>query len=102
MLGLLRTPLNAAHMVFLTSTLSLPAPAQGTVPAEVAQFIKQREACDHFRGEEAYDAERKMFLNRKMKQLCTGTDAKLRTLKQKYRSQPGVLTTLERFEDAIE
>ena len=102
MLDSLRLALNATYMLLLTSGLSLSAHAGGTAPADVAQFIKQREACDHFRGEEAYDAERKRFLGRNLKKLCTGTDAMLRTLKQKYRAQPGVIAMLERFEESIE
>lgn len=74
----------------------------GTVPADVARFVKQREGCDHFRSEEAYDTERKRFLIGRMTQLCTGTDASLRALRLKYKAQPGVLATLERFEDRIE
>lgn len=94
--------MNAAHVLLLAAALSLAAQAQGSVPADVAHFIKQRDACDHFRGEEAYDAERKQFLKRKLKQLCTGTDEKLRTLKQKYKAQPKALTMLQRFEVSIE
>lgn len=71
-------------------------------PADVDDFIDRREICDHFRGEEPYDAERAEFLAKRLAETCSGTDRELRSLKQKYGDEHAVLRALERFEDDIE
>lgn len=72
------------------------------VPQDVSRFIQRRDACDHFRGEEPYDAERRSFLERKMRELCAGTDAELRRLKARYRTDPAVMRKLDEYEPEIE
>lgn len=72
------------------------------LPIDVAVFVKQRDGCDHFRGEEAYDAERRKDLARQMKKWCTGTDAKLHALKIKYATRPKVLDKLNTYEVQLE
>ena len=34
------------------------------LPADVATFVERRDLCDHFRGEEPYDEQRRKFLNK--------------------------------------
>ncbi len=80
----------------------LHASAQGSLPPDVIQFAKGRDACDHFRGEEPYDAERRKFLEDRTRKLCVGTDRKLQALKQKYRRQPEILDKLNAYELHIE
>ena len=94
--------MNAIPSILLAVALSSWGQTEVAATEDVARFIEQREACDHFRGEEAYDAERKKYLRLRTRQLCTGTDAMLRALRLKYRAQPDVLGKLERFEDSIE
>jgi hypothetical protein len=72
------------------------------LPQDVSQFVQRREACDHFRGEEPYDAARRADLAQKLRQLCTGTDLQLRALKQKYRNRPSVMSKLGDYDPAIE
>lgn len=58
------------------------------LPADVHAFIKQRNTCDHFRGEEPYDEERRVFLEKNLIEFCTGSDRQLAELKQKYFCKP--------------
>ncbi len=81
--------------------LVLPGPALAT-PRRVAAFIAQRDLCDHFRGEEAYDKARARFLAAQMKRTCTGTDRRLKALRARYAKQPKVLAKLADYEDSIE
>lgn len=72
------------------------------LPAGVATFKKHRDLCDHFRGEEPYDAERRAFLEESLKKYCTGTDQELASLRTKYRNNIVVLKVLSDYEDVIE
>ncbi len=71
-------------------------------PFDVEEFIDRREICDHFRGEEPYDADRAKFLAEKIKETCSATDKELRELKLKYRNDDKVMQILNRFEEEIE
>ena len=71
-------------------------------PADVSAFIEQRDLCDHFRGEEPYDEERRKFLEKNIVELCTGTDRKLADLKEKYRGNSAIIERLFLYEEDIE
>jgi hypothetical protein len=74
------------------------------LPAEVRQFIEQRESCDHFRGEvpDPSSKQRMKEVNREIRKLCTGTDKKLARLKQKYSGSSKVIARLTEFKSRIE
>lgn len=74
----------------------------GNLPVDVTEFKARRDACDHFRGEEPYDEERRLFLEKQMTELCTGSDEQLRKLKQRYRDDPAVQAALAGYEPRIE
>jgi len=76
--------------------------AAGKLPADVARFKERRDLCDHFRGEDPYDRERRRFLTENLKNYCTGTDAELAALKAKYRGDQIVAKVLEKYEERIE
>ncbi|NJM51697.1 MAG: hypothetical protein HC843_13200 [Sphingomonadales bacterium] len=76
--------------------------AKPTLPKDVAQFAEQRDACDHFRGEEAYDAERATFLTGQIEKNCTGTDKMLQALRQRYKDNAAIIDKLKQYEDVIE
>lgn len=79
------------------------APSEdAAVPADVTAFRERRDECDHFRGEEPYDAERAAFLNDALARTCTGTDAELKALRTRYARNPGVLALLAGYEDEAE
>jgi len=71
-------------------------------PAEVTAFMVDRDRCDHFRGEEPYDAERRAFLDASISQLCHGTDARLAALRARHATAPTVITALDGYDDHIE
>ena len=88
-------------LLFATLVLSV-ARAQSALPADVARFVEQRDGCDHFRGEDPYDAERAKFLKERTRELCAGTDRRLKVLKEKYKTNPQVLSKLNEYEPQIE
>lgn len=71
-------------------------------PDEVTRFMVDRDGCDHFRGEEPYDAERRAYLTESIAELCTGTDVRLADLRQRYARDPDVMAALRGYEDRIE
>src|SRR5215471_20496803 len=82
--------------------LAYMAAAQSRFPADVERFIESRDICDHFRGEEPYDQERREFLHQRLAEFCVGTDKQLAELKQKYRSNKAVMEKLNQYEPQIE
>ncbi len=78
------------------------AQGQEKWPSDVARFIERRSGCDHFRGEEPYDKERREFLNQKMTELCPGTDKALVRLKDKYQKNKKIMEALNEYEPQIE
>ena len=105
-------PAPSANAAPVSAPASAPVSAQvaavsasataAALPAEVLAFIAQRESCDHFRGEEGYDAERRAFLAKALAKTCTGTDRALAALRERFAAQPAVLAALKDFEDRIE
>lgn len=90
-------------MVVMTLALSAPLGlAQTQMPRDILKFIKLRETCDHFRGEEPYDAKRRMFIEQNLKQFCRGTDTRLSRLKKKYKANSFILSKLANYEVEIE
>lgn len=71
-------------------------------PEEVTRYMVDRDGCDHFRGEEAYDMERRAFLQENISELCTGTDARLARLRERYARDPAVMAALSNYDDRIE
>jgi predicted lipoprotein len=99
-----RTPCGLS-VISVSLFLCLPAAAAiaADLPADVAAFVEERQHCDHFRGEDAYDEARAKEINAALDRYCTGTDARLAKLKAKYSKGPAaVATALGEFEDRIE
>jgi hypothetical protein len=93
------------RIIFASLAVSLfvwEAQAQDKWPSDVARFIERRDGCDHFRGEEPYDEERRKFLEQKLNELCPGTDKELARLKAKYRDDRNIMAVLDRYEPEIE
>lgn len=72
------------------------------LPADILAFRAKRDDCDHFRGEEPYDAKRAAFLKAALARTCTGTDKALAALRKRYVGQPALLDVLKAYEDRIE
>lgn len=72
------------------------------LPSDVVEFKKRRDLCDHFRGEDPYNQDRRRFLEENLKKYCTGTDQELASLKMKYKNDDAVLKALSGYEVKIE
>jgi hypothetical protein len=94
--------LRCACVGFTLAVSLLPAFAKPALPSDVNRFAERRDNCDHFRGEEAYDADRQKFLAKQLKALCTGTDQQLKALKLKYKKNKAVLTKLQEYDVDVE
>lgn len=77
------------------------APAAALPPA-VVTFQKQRDACDHFRGEEPYDKQRAAFLKAQLAKACKGSDRALAALRKRFAHDPEAISALKGYEDRIE
>ena len=105
-LPMANTPISAASAAVATAA---PAPTASptlgsapALPADILAFRKKRDDCDHFRGEEPYDAKRAAFLKAALARTCTGTDKALAALRQRYLDRPALLDALKAYEDRIE
>jgi len=89
--------------VLLVFSLS-PIFAAEKLPNDVRQFIAQRDACDHFRGElpDPEEAERMREVTGQIEKHCRGTDGLLRTLKKKYGNDANVKKRLNVYDEQIE
>ncbi|WP_093001623.1 hypothetical protein [Rhizobium sp. NFR07] len=93
----------SAVFVSLSLCLSAGVTLAADLPVDVAAFVEERQQCDHFRGEEAYDEARAAEINKALDRYCSGTDARLAKLKAKYSKGPATaVTALDEFEDRIE
>lgn len=96
----------AAPAVYAALAPDLPASNDADepkpFPSAVTAFMVDRDGCDHFRGEEPYDEDRRVFLEENIRQLCTGTDARLAKLRKRYADNPDVIAALAQYEDKIE
>ncbi|MGU3493475.1 hypothetical protein ACLBXM_05475 [Xanthobacteraceae bacterium A53D] len=98
------------HLMILALLLAGVAPAMSappnaelaSLPADVRAFIERRDGCDHFRGEEATDAERGAQINAALEKFCTGTDAQLARLRLAYAGNKAVLKALSVYERNVE
>ena len=79
-----------------------------SLPPDVKSFVDERDGCDHFRGEpwdegdDPRDKERREFIFHNIKDFCTGTDKRLRELRDKYRHNRVIIEHLKGYEDQIE
>lgn len=76
--------------------------AEQELPREVSTFLEERESCDHWRGEEGYEKERRAAIDWSICQSCPGTDSKLALLKKKYRADRATMDKLTELEPKIE
>ena len=91
---------RAAHAAALCLLAACAAPAE----PDLAAFLDRRATCDHLRGEipDPPDAQRLRAIEQQIAQACSGSDAQLARLKQRYRDDPAVSRQLAAFEPRIE
>lgn len=71
--------------------------ALAATPRDVARYIDRRQGCNHWAGEEGYDAARRAEINKAIDDLrCTALDRDGRVLRQRYRHNPAVLRALKK------
>jgi hypothetical protein len=84
-------------VILLAFALAAAAP-QRPLPPDVRRFIDKRDTCEHWIGEEGYDAARQREINRNVRQSCTGVDRELDRLRRVYRHNPRVLAALKDYD----
>ncbi len=67
-------------------------------PRDVRVFVNRHDACQHFRGEEPYDKERRQFLEKSINETCTGNDSQLRKLRSSYAGDAEITQVLGEFD----
>ncbi|MBP7394449.1 MAG: hypothetical protein KA945_11515 [Zoogloea sp.] len=72
------------------------------LPDDVARFVERRERCDHFRGEDSDDPQRRAYIALKQQRYCKGVDFELRRLKMRYRQDFRMRRLLKSYETPIE
>ena len=97
------------HTLIMLCLMSVVPPGYATdkkassgLPPDVVNFMERRDLCDHFRGEDPYNEERRKFLEENLKKYCTGTDKELASLKAKHNNNEAVLKALANYEERIE
>lgn len=70
--------------------------AKANIPADAAAYVQRRIACDHWAGEDPYDAARARQIAAAAKSLrCDAIDADETRLRRKYGRDPDVLKALD-------
>ncbi|WP_369932782.1 hypothetical protein [Xanthomonas tesorieronis] len=67
------------------------------LPQELRAFVARQDVCNHFAGEEPYDAARRRELDKAMAKYCDGNEATWATLRAKYRQDPVRNAWLDRY-----
>ncbi|WP_395402820.1 hypothetical protein ACHMW6_30940 [Pseudoduganella sp. UC29_106] len=93
--------MRTALLLLMAAALTASAEPAG-LPDDVSAFLAERESCDHWRGEDGYDADRRAEISWSVCQYCAGTDRKLASLKKKYRLSKQVMDRLTGLESHIE
>lgn len=55
-----------------------------SIPADVRSFVIDAQGCNHFAGEEPYDAERAAYLKKNIDEMCAGHRERHKRLAAKY------------------
>lgn len=88
-------------VAWLIGGMNLTVAAE-TMPTEVQQFLARRAHCDHARGEEAYDEERRQQLLLMQCRYCWHTDRQLAQLRSKYAQDVNIIAKLAALERTVE
>lgn len=81
----------------LTSVATTADPAVQAAPPPVRRFIERRESCEHWSGEEGYDATRARDIAAALRSgRCDRIETDERALRRRYARQRDVLDLLAR------
>ena len=73
-------------------------PDAAGMPPDVQDFIVDYDDCQHWLGEEPYDADRKREIDEAVGKLCPKIDARRVRLMKRYRDNPSVSARLADYE----
>lgn len=97
------SPIKPAAFAPLLAILAVLCRAKPLAFAkDVSDFLSRRATCDHWRGEDGYNEERKAEIACASCQACQGTDAQLASLKRRYRMNAKVMAELDALDLKIE
>lgn len=68
------------------------------LPADVQHFIVRHKDCEHWAGEEPYNAPRRREIERGIAASCKGLDASAVTLRKRYAKYPRSRAVLRNYE----
>jgi len=90
--------MSTRALISLLVTLTLLSSAlAAAIPRDVANYVDRREGCNHWAGEEGYDAARRTEINKAIADLkCTALDRDERVLRHRYRHNPTVLRQIRK------
>ena len=78
-----------------------PARSMAAVPQDVAAYADRREGCNHWAGEEGYDAARRAEINKAIHDLrCTALGRDERALRHRYRHNRPISRAIRKARDA--
>ncbi|MDV2453008.1 hypothetical protein [Xanthomonas hortorum] len=67
------------------------------MPEDVRTLVEDYDTCEHFAGEEPYDADRRHEIEVAIAQFCTPAPARLALLLKQYRSDAHVIEWLRKY-----
>lgn len=73
-----------------------------TIPADVRSFVIDAQGCNHFAGEEPYDAERAAYLKKNIGKMCAGQRERHKRLAAKYAQHVEAATLIAEAWSAFE
>ena len=80
----------------LVALLLLAAAGAPALPGEVTRFLERREGCDHWTGEEPYDAERRAEIEAAIADLrCTTIERDEARLRKRHARRADVIAALD-------
>jgi hypothetical protein len=82
------------------------APAEATpasgLPADVAALQEQFDLCEHFAGEEPYDAARRKEINDALAENCKPVKAAMPAIEAKYRDNAAVMAAVKNWHELLD
>ena len=93
--------------LLVTAALVLSSAHAQELPEEVARFLEERKACEHFLGEPVEgrtpeQRERRDFVADSIDIYCSGTDKRLAALKRRYARNRPAMAELRPLEQKLE
>lgn len=90
-------PVAVADQPLTENELQAYPEARG-MPADVQRYLVKRADCEHWAGEEPYDAERKAEIETNVNEACAGLDAQTAALRGRHANDPGVAELLDKLD----